>query len=193
MMDALALDAPCAAGLPVTLAPGVRRLTAPNPGPMTGTGTNTYLVGERELVVLDPGPPSEAHRAAIVAAVGGARVVAVAVTHTHRDHSSLATPLARHFGAPRVGAQPRHGEWHDPGFVADRLAGEGTVLATDAGELVAVATPGHASNHLCWRQPGLGLLYTGDHVLGAVSPVIAPPDGDMGEYLESLARLRALG
>jgi glyoxylase-like metal-dependent hydrolase (beta-lactamase superfamily II) len=159
---------------------------------MTGPGTNTYLIGTRELVVLDPGPAADSHLAAIVAAVGGARVVAVAVTHTHRDHSPGATPLAARLGAPLVGQCARHPAFQDPDFAPDRSADTGLSLATDAGELIAVATPGHASNHVCWHQPALRLLYSGDHVLGTVSPVILPPDGDMAEYLDSLARLARL-
>lgn len=179
-------------GRVVALAAGVRRIVAPNPGRMTGPGTNTYLIGTRELVILDPGPAVAAHLEAIAAAVGGARVVAVAVTHTHRDHSPGARPLRARLGAPLVGQRARHAAFQDPDFEPDLVAREGLRLATDAGELVAVATPGHASNHVCWHQPALRLLYTGDHVLGTVSPVILPPDGDMAEYLDSLARLRGL-
>ena len=179
-------------GRAVAAAAGVRRIVAPNPGRMTGPGTNTYLIGDRELVVLDPGPASEAHLEAIVAAVGTARVVAIAVTHTHRDHSPGAAALGARLAAPRVGRLARHAAFQDPTFVPDLVAADGVTLATDAGALVAVATPGHASNHVCWHQPALRLLYTGDHILGTVSPVILPPDGDMGEYLDSLARLKRL-
>ncbi|MBS0376384.1 MAG: MBL fold metallo-hydrolase [Proteobacteria bacterium] len=159
---------------------------------MTGPGTNTYLIGRRRLVVLDPGPASESHLAALLAAIDGATVIAVAVTHTHRDHSPLATPLAARVGAPRVGRRARHPDWQDPSFVPDVVAGDDFVLESDAGALRALTTPGHASNHLCWHQPADDLVYTGDHVLGTVSPVILPPDGDMTEYLQSLARLAAL-
>jgi glyoxylase-like metal-dependent hydrolase (beta-lactamase superfamily II) len=191
------LAAPAAAaeftpGLAVPVAAGVRRLVAPNPGRMTGPGTNCCLIGTRALVVLDPGPALEAHVAAIVAAVGAARVVATAVTHTHRDHSPAAAPLRRRLGAPVVGLRARHAAFRDPDFAPDVSGGDGYPLATDAGALLAVATPGHASNHLCWHHPALRLLYTGDHVLGTVSPVILPPDGDMGEYLDSLARIATL-
>jgi glyoxylase-like metal-dependent hydrolase (beta-lactamase superfamily II) len=190
------LAAPAAAdfipGCAVPVAAGVRRIVAPNPGRMTGPGTNTYLIGTRELVVLDPGPVADSHLDAIVAAVGGGRVVAIAVTHTHRDHSPGATPLRARLGAPLVGLRARHAAFQDPDFAPDWLADDGMALATDAGALIAVATPGHASNHVCWHQPALRLLYSGDHVLGAVSPVILPPDGDMSEYLDSLARLKDL-
>ncbi|HUO95063.1 MAG TPA: MBL fold metallo-hydrolase [Steroidobacteraceae bacterium] len=179
-------------GEPEVVAPGVRRVLAPNPGRMTGPGTNTYLIGERELVVLDPGPALEAQVDALLAAIGTARVVAIAVTHTHRDHSPAAALLRARTAAPLVGAVPRHAAFHDRSFVADLAAHGGTSLETDCGRLVAIATPGHASNHLCWHLPGARLLFTGDHVLGTVSPVILAPDGDMGEYLDSLARLEAL-
>jgi glyoxylase-like metal-dependent hydrolase (beta-lactamase superfamily II) len=188
----LAAAAGLAPGRPVPVAAGVRRIVAPNPGRMTGPGTNTYLIGTRELVVLDPGPAADSHLDAIVDAVGTGRVVAIAVTHTHRDHSPGATPLRARLGAPLVGMRARHVAFQDPDFTPDTPAHDGFALATDAGRLVAVATPGHASNHLCWHQPAIRLLYSGDHVLGTVSPVILPPDGDMSEYLDSLARLRGL-
>ena len=181
------------AGRVAWLAPGVRRIVAPNPGRMTGPGTNTYLFGHARVVIVDPGPAIASHVDAVLAAVGAAHIEAIAVTHTHRDHSPAAELLHARTGAPRRGALPRHREFHDPSFLPDLATGAGTRLATDAGELVAVATPGHASNHLCWFEPQGALLCTGDHVLGTVSPVILPPDGDMSEYLDSLARLAALG
>jgi glyoxylase-like metal-dependent hydrolase (beta-lactamase superfamily II) len=180
-------------GRAVLLAEHVRRVLAPNPGRMTGPGTNTYLIGTERVVILDPGPAIPSHVEAILAAVGTAQIVAIAVTHTHSDHSPAALPLRSRSGALRIGALPRHRDFHDASFVADLAAADGTVLRTDAGELHAVATPGHASNHLCWFEPAAGRLYSGDHVLGTVSPVILPPDGDMGEYLDSLARLQQLG
>jgi glyoxylase-like metal-dependent hydrolase (beta-lactamase superfamily II) len=191
-MDEAPATADWIPGRCVPVAPGVRRVLAPNPGHMTGPGTNTYLVGRERLVILDPGPAIDSHVAAIVAAVAGATVVAIAVTHTHHDHSAAAAPLHAALGAPRRGAAPRHREFHDATFVADLPTGDGAILDTDVGELLAVATPGHASNHLCWFEPGERRLYTGDHVLGTVSPVILPPDGDMSEYLDSLARIDAL-
>lgn len=179
-------------GRPATLAPGVRRIVAPNPGQMTGPGTNTYLVGDATVVILDPGPAIEAHVEAILAAVAGATVAAIAVTHTHGDHSPAAMRLAGRLGVPVVGRLAAHPEFQDPTFRPDIVVEAGTTLETDAGVLIAVPTPGHASNHFCWHQPALRLVYTGDHVLGTVSPVILAPDGDMHEYLASLARLAAL-
>lgn len=179
-------------GRAVPLAPGVRRILAPNPGLMTGQGTNTYLVGTEAVVVLDPGPAISVHLDAILAAVGSARLVAIAVTHTHRDHSPGAMALAARRTAPVVGRLAAHAAFQDPTFHPDHVPEAGTELSTDAGPLVAVPTPGHASNHICWHHPALRLVYTGDHVLGTVSPVILPPDGDMGDYLDSLARLAGL-
>jgi glyoxylase-like metal-dependent hydrolase (beta-lactamase superfamily II) len=179
-------------GRAVAVAPGIRRIVAPNPGRMTGPGTNTFLVGERSVLVVDPGPAIPAHVDAIVAALDGARVAGVLVTHTHRDHSPAARELGERYLAPLVGRRPRHAEFHDPTFVADEEPADGARYASDAGELVAIATPGHASNHVCWSHPATRTLLTGDHVLGTVSPVILPPDGDMTEYLDSLARLQRL-
>jgi glyoxylase-like metal-dependent hydrolase (beta-lactamase superfamily II) len=179
-------------GRPVEVAPGIRRLVAPNPGRMTGPGTNTYLVGDRSVLVVDPGPAIDAHVAAICDAIGSARVAGVLVTHTHRDHSPAPRPLGEHYLAPLVGRRPRYEDFHDASFVADEEPADGARYASDAGELIAVATPGHASNHVCWFHPATRSLLTGDHVLGTVSPVILPPDGDMSEYLDSLARLQRL-
>jgi glyoxylase-like metal-dependent hydrolase (beta-lactamase superfamily II) len=179
-------------GRVTTLAPGVRRIVAPNPGPLTGPGTNTYLFGAGRIAVIDPGPASAAHTAAILAALGDAELVAIAVTHTHADHSSGVAALAAARPAPVLGRTPRHAAFHDPSFRATLVVEDGEILATDSVALVAVTTPGHASNHICWHAPALRLLCTGDHILGTTSPVILPPDGDMDEYLDALARLRAL-
>lgn len=192
-MDAFAdrRDRLDAAGV-AEIAPGVRRLVAPNPGPMTGPGTNTYLVGRERVVVVDPGPAIAAHLDAIADAVGGAHVEAILVTHTHADHSPGAAPLRARLGGRLVGALPRHRAHHDATFVPDEIPEECATYAADAGPVVALATPGHASNHVCWYLPHARLLCTGDHVLGTVSPVILAPDGDMAEYLESLRRIRRL-
>jgi glyoxylase-like metal-dependent hydrolase (beta-lactamase superfamily II) len=179
-------------GRPVEVAPGIRRIVAPNPGRMTGPGTNTWLVGHRSVLVVDPGPAVPAHVDAIVAAIGAARVAGVLVTHTHRDHSPAARALGERYLAPLVGRRPRHTDFHDPTFVADEEPADGARYASDAGELTAIPTPGHASNHVCWHHSATRMLLTGDHVLGTVSPVILPPDGCMSEYLESLARLQRL-
>jgi glyoxylase-like metal-dependent hydrolase (beta-lactamase superfamily II) len=170
---------------------GVLRLTAPNPGLMTGPGTNTYLVGGTEPVVVDPGPADAMHTAAIVAATAPLGPVrAILVTHTHADHAPGAAALAAATGAPVVGFGPAED------FEPDELAGEGWSLACPGtagmGDLTlrALHTPGHASNHLCWLVEEHELLLTGDHVMHGSTVVIRPPDGDLHQYLASLARVR---
>ncbi len=171
------------------VAPGVRRLTAPNPGLMTGPGTNTYLIGERDPVVVDPGPADETHTAAIVAAATPlGRIHTIVVTHTHVDHAPGAGALATATGARVVGFGPAEG------FTPDEHAGEGWTLRCTGPEgdltLRALHTPGHASDHLCWLVEENALLLTGDHVMHGSTVVIRPPDGDLHQYLASLARLR---
>jgi glyoxylase-like metal-dependent hydrolase (beta-lactamase superfamily II) len=170
---------------------GVLRLTAPNPGLMTGPGTNTYVVGGTEPVVVDPGPADATHTAAIVAVTAPLGPVrAILVTHTHADHAPGAAALAAATGAPVVG----FGAAED--FQPDELAGEGWSLACPGtagmGDLTlrALHTPGHASNHLCWLVEEQDLLLTGDHVMHGSTVVIRPPDGDLHQYLASLARVR---
>lgn len=180
------------AGRPLTLGAGLQRLVVPNAGPMTGPGTNTYLLGEREVWVIDPGPALPEHGEALLAAIAGRRVRGIVVTHTHGDHSPLAAWLHERTGAPRIGRLAQHSAYQDPTFVPEVVPEDGYVLETDVGDVQLLATPGHASNHLCAWWPAGGVLFTGDHVLQGVTPVILPPDGDMGEYLASLTRLQAL-
>jgi len=167
------------------LRPGVRRLTAPNPGMMTGPGTNCYLVGTEAVTVVDPGPDDTGHLDRLVAA-GQGRIRTIALTHTHIDHWPAAPALARRTGAEVVAFASRDG------LEADRLVGDGEVAGAGDGALRAVHTPGHASNHLCFWDEGRRLLFTGDHVMSGSTVVIAPPDGDMGAYLASLRRVRDL-
>lgn len=170
------------------VAPGVRRLTAPNPGLMTGPGTNTYLVGGRDPVVVDPGPADERHTEAILAAVAPLGPVrAILVTHTHVDHAPGAQALAAATGAPVVGFAAAHG------FDPDERAGEGWTLRGEDGALTlrALHTPGHASDHLCWLIEQHAMVLTGDHVMHGSTVVIRPPDGDLHQYLASLTRLSA--
>jgi glyoxylase-like metal-dependent hydrolase (beta-lactamase superfamily II) len=177
------------------VAPGVRRLTAPNPGLMTGPGTNTYLVGDVEPVVVDPGPADPAHTEAIVAAAepfGPIRTIVV--THTHIDHAPGAAALAAATSARVVGFAPAEG------FEPDECVSEGWSLAAPLRSekpgtpptltLRALHTPGHASDHLCWLVEEHALLLTGDHVMHGSTVVIRPPDGDVHQYLDSLARVR---
>lgn len=183
---------PFAPGLARGIAPGVLRIVAPNPGPLTGPGTNTYLVGGRELAVIDPGPADAGHVDAIVAA-GAGRIAWILVSHTHADHSPAARLLRERSGATVIGRQAPAAPRHDRRFRADAQPADGERVLLDGAALRCLATPGHASNHLCFLLEEQGILFTGDHILGHVSPVIVPPDGDMADYLASLTRLRSLG
>jgi glyoxylase-like metal-dependent hydrolase (beta-lactamase superfamily II) len=173
-----------------SLAPKVRRILAANPGLMTGAGTNTYLLGDREVVVLDPGPDDTNHLQSILAA-GDQHIRWVVVTHTHRDHSPLAAELARRTGARTIGLPPPADGRQDEGFRPDHRPHDGEELILGDVALTAIHTPGHASNCVCYLLRDERLLFTGDHVLGAVTPVILPPDGDMAHYLSSLDKLQA--
>lgn len=181
-------------GQVVEVAEGVRRVVAPNPGMMTGPGTNTYLVGADHLALVDPGPDDDAHLDAVLEAAGG-RLRWVLVTHTHLDHSPLARRLKAATGAEVLAyggpppAQPPGLDAHDLEFRPDRRLGDGDELATPEYRLAAVHTPGHAANHLCFDLDGV--LFSGDHVMSGSTVVICPPDGDMAEYLDSLRRVRA--
>ncbi|MFC0687310.1 MBL fold metallo-hydrolase [Novosphingobium clariflavum] len=180
------------------IAPLVRRVLARNPSPFTYTGTQTYVVGDgHEVAVIDPGPADEEHIAAILAAVGEARVIAIACTHTHRDHSPGAAPLKARTGAAIIGCAaltlrddgPRADAAFDPDYAPDRVLTDGETISGHGWTLEAVATPGHTSNHLCFALVETGALFTGDHVMGWSTSVVSPPDGDMTAYLASLARL----
>ena len=186
------------AGTPFTVSPLVRRILAPNPSAFTGRGTNTYLVGGRPpFTVVDPGPADDRHLGAVLAAAP--EVSRILVTHTHADHSPGAAGLAAAAGAPVCGFGPmlRPGvEHHDDTFRADRLLVDGDVVEGSDHRLVALHTPGHASNHLCFLLEGGGeerVLFAGDHVMQGSTVVIAPLDGDMADYLVQIERIRALG
>jgi glyoxylase-like metal-dependent hydrolase (beta-lactamase superfamily II) len=184
-------------GEPVELAPGLVRLTAPNPGLMTGPGTNSYVLGSTELAVIDPGPADESHLAALLAAVESRGTLrTVLVTHTHLDHAPGAAALAQATGAQVVGFGPAEnfapylcvdGGWTLtlPGDGRGDVPGDGAALT-----LEAVHTPGHASDHLCWLIKESRTLLTGDHLMHGSTVVIRPPDGDLGTYLASLALVR---
>jgi len=175
----------------VELAPGIRRVLAPNPGPMTGPGTNTYLLGESEVAVIDPGPADDAHVAALLDGAPG-RIMWILVTHTHLDHSPAARSLAAQTGATVIGRAAPPGPSQEPGFVPDRTLDDGERLVTGEFTLQAVHTPGHASNHLCYLLADHHWLFTGDHIMNGSTVVINPPDGNMGHYLASLQRLHQL-
>ena len=175
-------------GVPKRLDRFVTRLTAPNPGVMTGPGTNTYLVGEKEIAVIDPGPPSDDHVAAIVAA-GAGRIRWILCTHTHVDHSPAAALLKARIGAMVIGRpRPEHGN-QDHTFAPDRVLEHGERIELGGVHFRALHTPGHASNHLCYLLEETKMLFTGDHVMQGSTVVINPPDGDMRTYLASLELL----
>lgn len=191
-------------GEKVELSPLVARVTAPNPGPFTFHGTNTFLVGVDEVAVIDPGPDDPAHVAAILAAVGSAKVTAILVTHTHRDHSPAARALAAATGAPVWGEGPHRparpldlGEINpmdassETDFEPDRRLADGDVVSGRGWTLTAVATPGHTANHLCFALAEEKTLFTGDHVMAWSTSIVAPPDGAMVDYMASLRRLMA--
>jgi glyoxylase-like metal-dependent hydrolase (beta-lactamase superfamily II) len=177
------------AGTAVEIAAGLRRVVAPNAGLMTGPGTNTYLLGVRELAVIDPGPDEPAHLEAILDAAAGVPISWILVTHTHRDHSPLAAALSKRTGAVQIGLPPPHDGRQDEHFSPDQRPVDGGCIRLGDVELVAIHTPGHASNCVCYFLPRARCLLTGDHVLEGVSPVILPPDGDMSAYLSSLDKL----
>jgi len=178
---------PLAAGEATAVAPGVQRVLAPNPGIMTGPGTNTYVVGDlEEVVVIDPGPDDDSHRDAVVAAIGARRVSAVLATHHHPDHWPLARRLCVDTAAPLLA----HGL---PGVLdPDEVVLDGHEVAAGAVRMRAVHTPGHTSDHLCWYLEEQRILFTGDHVMSGSTVVIAPPEGNMATYLVSLERTREM-
>ena len=173
------------------LAPGVRRLLAPNPSMMTGPGTNTYLLGVNAVAVLDPGPVIDDHLARIQE-VAGAAIRWILVTHTHPDHSPGAAALAEATGAELLGQPAPDGYHQDKTFTPGRILNDGDRLNVDGLQIEAIHTPGHASNHLCFLETELNWVFTGDHVIDGSTVVINPPDGNMKHYIESLRRLREL-
>jgi len=175
-------------GVASALSPLVRRIVAPNPGLMTGPGTNTYLVGIDEVAVIDPGPDDPGHVEAIIGASMKERVRWVLVTHHHADHAAGVTRLAKETGAEIVAFGPPAGVKAD--WAPDRRATDGEVIEGTEWGLEVIHTPGHASDHLCFFLEEERVLFTGDHVLSGMTSVIAPPDGNMAEYLASLERLR---
>jgi len=175
-------------GVPKRLDQYVTRIVAPNPGMMTGPGTNTYLIGEDDLALIDPGPAIDEHVRAVLAA-GAGRIRWVLCTHTHLDHSPAAAAIKAATGAVVIGRPAPAHPGQDHGFAADRVLGHGDRFLFGGLTLRALHTPGHASNHLCYLLENTRMLFTGDHVMQGSTVVINPPDGDMRAYLESLERL----
>jgi len=184
-------------GVAEQVEPMVARVLAPNPSPYTYTGTQSFLVGTRDLAVIDPGPDAPEHVAALLAAIADRPVRAILCTHTHRDHSPAAAALKAATGAPVIGCAPlavadlgpRADASFDAAYAPDRVLADGEQVAGEGWALTAIATPGHTSNHLCFALDECGVLFTGDHVMGWSTTVVAPPDGDMTAYLASLERL----
>lgn len=181
--------------------PRIRRLLARNPGPFTFKGTGVLVLGEGRVVVIDPGPDDPSHLAALRQALAGETVTHILVTHTHRDHSPAARALKEWTGAKTYGFGPhpnRTGETEtrieeggDGGFVPDVALRDGDVIEANGMTIECVHTPGHISNHLCFSLREEKTLFCGDHVMGWSTTVVAPPDGDMGDYLKGLKKLLA--
>ena len=182
--------------------PGVRRLLCNNPGPFTFRGTVSYIVGNEQVAIIDPGPLDEPHIGALLAAVRGESVTHVVVTHTHRDHSPAAARIKAATGAKtcgegphrparalHIGEAPRLDSSGDHDFVPDLALADGDVIEGGAWRLEAVATPGHTANHMAYGLSGTDVLFSGDHVMAWSTPVVAPPDGAMSDYMASLAKL----
>ena len=191
------MDAPYA--ILETLEPGIARILAHNPSPFTYTGTQSYLIGTAEVAIIDPGPDIPEHIGALEAAIAGRPVKAIMCTHTHRDHSPASRALAAAIGAPIIGCAPlalesvgpRMDAAFDGNYAPDRILGDGEAIEVDGDPVMAVATPGHTSNHLCFAYRGA--LFTGDHVMAWSTTVVFPPDGDMGAFMASLDKLRQRG
>ena len=188
----------------VELLPGIRRLTVNNPSPFTFHGTNSYIVGDETLAVIDPGPEDDDHLAALVAAIGGRPVSHILVSHTHKDHSPLAARLKAMTGARTVATGPhraarplRIGEVNpldasaDLDFAPDIAAADGSVIDGDGWALRTIHTPGHAANHAVFALEGTGTLFSADHVMAWATSIVAPPDGAMSDYMASLDKLLA--
>jgi glyoxylase-like metal-dependent hydrolase (beta-lactamase superfamily II) len=176
-------------GVACALAPLVRRIVAPNPGLMTGPGTNTYLVGIDEIAVIDPGPDEASHLDAI-AACGGDRIRWILLTHTHPDHAPGAVGLKERTGGQVLAFGAAREQADEYAVIEPDVAiGEGFEVEATEFRLTALHTPGHASDHLCFLLERSRLLFSGDHVMQGSTVVIKPPDGDMAAYLESLRRL----
>ena len=197
------------AGNAESLGGGIERVLAPNPSPMTYWGTNSYLLGETSVAVIDPGPASKAHLDNLVASIGGRKVSHILVTHSHIDHSPAARPLAEITGAPvlafgnsAAGRSPTMdrlstqglaggGEGVDPDFAPDILLADGDLVEGDEWRLEVFHTPGHFGNHLCLKHGDD--LFSGDHVMGWASSLVSPPDGDLTDFMASTRRLTEIG
>lgn len=170
----------------------VSRILGRNPGPMTGPGTNSYLIGKERLCLIDPGPVDEKQLSNFLEAIKGNKLEYILVTHTHGDHSPAAKMLQAETGAELVGIEAPDALGQDHTFSPSKIWGDGDEINCDEYKLRLIHTPGHVSNHICYLLIGEGLLFTGDHILQGTTSVILPPDGDMGAYLDSLQSLKDL-
>ena len=184
------------------VAPGIRRLLCNNPGPFTFKGTVSYILGQGRVAIIDPGPLDEAHIAALLEAVRGETVTHIVVTHTHRDHSPAAARIKAVTGAPTYGEGP-HRPARPPGvgsnlplrsngdtdFRPDVVVKDGDLVTGDGWTLEGIATPGHCANHMAFALKGADVLFSGDHVMAWSTPIVAPPDGSMRDYMSSLDKL----
>ena len=180
-----------------TLSPRVRRIVARNPGPFTGPGTSTFVIGHGRVALIEPGPALDAHIAAILHALRGETIEHIFATHAHPDHSPAAAAIKAATGASIYGFDPHAvGPAHGRGgrtecdFIPDRIIDDGDSIEGSGWRLTAIHTPGHASNHLCFALEEERVLFTGDHVMGWSTTVVSPPDGDMAAYRRSLAKLQ---
>ena len=183
------------------LSPLIQRVIANNPGPFTYTGTGVYIIGDKNVAVIDPGPAMAEHRAALDKALDGRRVTHVLMTHHHIDHSPLAIPLARDYGCevygyglqirPPEGGEVRMEAGDDLTFKPDVEIRCGDEIKGDGWTIEAIHTPGHTSNHMCFDLREENTLFSGDHIMGWSTSVVSPPDGHMGDYLNSLERIKA--
>ena len=169
----------------------IKKITANNGGVFTGNGTNTYLIGNDDITLIDPGPNDTDHIDKILA-LGGDKIKRILVTHTHTDHSPAALPISKKLNIPMFGRLvDRDSEWEDETFVPDTVLSHGDTISTNEYTLETIHTPGHASNHLCFYLKDQKCLLTGDHIMDGSTVVIAPPDGNMTEYIESLKLLES--
>lgn len=189
-------------GKPVPLGKGIARLTVNNPSAFTFSGTNSYIIGEDTLAMIDPGPEDESHYRALLDAIGDRPVSHIFISHTHRDHSPLAERLKKKFGALTVAEGPHRparayhaGEINaleasaDTDFVPDILLADGAAIEGDGWTLEGIHTPGHAANHMAFALKGSGVLFSADHVMAWATSIVAPPDGSMSDYMASLEKL----
>jgi glyoxylase-like metal-dependent hydrolase (beta-lactamase superfamily II) len=191
-------------GEAIDIAPNVKRITVNNPSPFTFHGTNSYLIGKNSLALIDPGPIDEAHKAVLLRAIGGRPVSHIFVSHTHRDHSPLASVLKDELGALVVAEGPHRpsralhlGEINlldasgDTGFMPDIRVDDDALIEGDGWALRSIHTPGHTANHVVFALEGSGILFSADHVMAWATSIVAPPDGSMSDYMASLDRLLA--